>query len=73
MQESEWVLLKDYGTQFEADLDIATLSTADIPVIVRGAEVGIFGPGFAGGTSRGIHVYVPEWMLDDARDLLAIE
>jgi hypothetical protein len=73
MQESGWALLKEYSSQAEADLDLATLKMEDLPTMVRGSEIGIFGPGFAGPTPRGVRVYVPEVALDLARELIGAE
>ena len=73
MADSEWAILKEYASRLEADLDLATLETEDVPTIVRGPEVGIFGPGFSGSTSLGVTVFVPVAMLDFARDLIGKE
>lgn len=73
MQNSEWAILKEYSSQLDADLDLATLKTEDVPTLVRGAEIGIFGPGFSGATPAGLRVYVPESMLEFARELIATE
>lgn len=73
MSDSEWEVLKEYASRLEADLDIATLQTENVPTIVRGPEVGIFGPGFSGSTSLGVTVFVPGAMLDFARNLIGRE
>lgn len=73
MAESEWAVLKEYASRLEADLDLATLETENVPTIVRGPEVGIFGPGFSGSTSLGVSVFVPAAMLDFARELIGRE
>ena len=73
MTDGDWVLLKDYASQMDADLDLATLEAQKIPVMVKGPEIGIFGPGFAGATSRGVEVYVPGDALGAARELIGEE
>ena len=73
MTDGDWVLLKDYASQMDADLDLATLQAQKIPVMVKGPEIGIFGPGFAGATSRGVEVYVPGGALRAARELIGEE
>ena len=73
MAESEWAKLKDYASRLEADLDIATLATENVPTIVRGPEVGIFGPGFSGSTSLGVSLFVPKQMLEFAQELIGKE
>ena len=73
MSESGWALLREYSSRMVADLDIATLEIEQIPALVRGPETGIFGPGFAGSTTLGVRVYVPESMLEVARELVGEE
>lgn len=68
MSTSDWALLKEYSSQLDADLDLATLETGDIPAMVRGSDIGIFGPGFTGVTPGGVRVFVPNSLLDKARD-----
>jgi hypothetical protein len=72
MTDVEWVLLKDYASRLEADIDLAAIGD-EIPTLVRGGEVGIFGPGFAGATSRGVQVYVPSDALEDAREMIGLD
>ena len=60
-----------YSAPWEAELAVLRLEAAGIPAITRGNDiVGIFGPGFAGATSRGIDVLVPREALDAAREIL---
>lgn len=73
MTGSGWALLREYSSRMAADLDIATLEIEQIPALVRGPEAGIFGPGFAGSTTLGVRVYVPEPMLEVARELVGEE
>ena len=72
MQHSAWALLKDYNSQIEADIDVGILKGEDVPTLLRGPEIGIFGPGFSGATPRGVHLYVPEDLLEFARELIGI-
>lgn len=67
---SDWVLLASYDFGYEADFAEATLGAAGIPVLVKGREAGIWGPGFAGPSSQGLSIWVPEARLGDARGLL---
>lgn len=71
--ESSWTLLASYDYGHEVDFAEATLSEAGIPVLVKGREAGIWGPGFAGASSQGLSIWVPEERLTDARDLLAMD
>jgi hypothetical protein len=69
----EWAQLAEYASGFEADIVRAQLESAEIPVIAKGPEIGIFGPGFSGPTSRGVRLFVPEERLEEARELLEEE
>lgn len=65
-----WIPIAEFGTTYEAEIAEGILRDAGIPVLVRGPEIGIFGPGFAGPTSRGVTLLVPAEMLDQARELI---
>ncbi|CAN5641988.1 hypothetical protein BH23GEM6_BH23GEM6_19160 [soil metagenome] len=66
----EWMLLASYDFGYEADFAEAMLKGAGIPVVVKGREAGIWGPGFAGPTSQGLSVWVPQTQVEEARELL---
>lgn len=71
MSESpEWTLVAEYGAGYEADLATSMLEAADIPVLRKGPETGIFGPGFSGTTALGVQLFVPRSRLEDARIVL---
>jgi hypothetical protein len=67
---AEWTVLKQFAARFEADLPLALLEDAGIPVFVRGPETGIFGPGFAGATAAGVTILVHEEDLERAQDVI---
>lgn len=69
----QWVEIGSYAGHFDADIDRALLETADIPVLVKGASTGVFGPGFAGPTAEGVRLFVPGSLLERAREVLAGE
>ena len=71
--DREWVHLASYDFGYEADFAEATLKEAGIPVLVKGREAGIWGPGFAGPPSQGLSVWVPEDHLVDASAILDAE
>ena len=73
MTDADLALLKDYASALEATLDLAALEAESVPVLVRGLEPGIFGPGFTGATPHGVRVYVPASLLEFARELLGHE
>jgi hypothetical protein len=70
--ETAWRPVASYAALFEADLPRQHLENAGIPVLVEGVEAGIWGPGFAGPTSRGIRLLVPEDRLEEAQELLGM-
>ena len=68
--EPAWVMLASYRYSYEAEFAAARLEEADIPVLIQGLEVGLWGPGHAGPTITGPSVWVPDDRLGEARDLL---
>lgn len=68
--ETRWVAVASFGARYLAEIAIHQLENADIPVLVKGEEPGIWGPAHAGPTSRGIELLVPEAAAEDARELL---
>lgn len=73
MKASGWVMLHTFATGFEADAARISLEEADIPVLIPGQQVGIFGPGYNGGQPGGITLLVPDLALADARELLGFD
>ncbi len=69
----EWVVLTSHAARYMADLQIQTLESEGIPVLVRGEEAGIWGPAYAGPTSQGIRLLVPKAALTEARILLELD
>ena len=73
MTESEWRILAEYASGFEADIAIAQLESARIPALRDSHDgVGIFGPGFQGATNRGITVRVPASLFQQARAAVSL-
>lgn len=68
--DAGWEAVITYTTTFEADLGKAALEQAGIPVLVKGADVGMFGGAFSGPTAHGVTLYVPASRLEDARDIV---
>ena len=68
--EIRWTSVASFAALYEAELPRQRLEAAGIPVLVRGAEPGIWGPAFPGPTSRGIELLVPEERVPDAAELL---
>jgi hypothetical protein len=69
-REPAWELVAEFGAGYEADLATSQLEGAGIPVLRKGPETGIFGPGFAGRTALGVRLFVPRSRLEEARTVL---
>ena len=65
-----WEAVITYTTTFEADVAKTALEQAEIPVLVKGADVGMFGGAFSGPTAHGVTIYVPADRLEEARDIV---
>ena len=65
-----WASLASFSSGLEADEARAILEAADIPVLVRGPQVGIFGGGFQGTVPGGVELLVPSPELERSRVLL---
>jgi hypothetical protein len=72
MNESNWVVAAEYGSPIIADMYVAILENAGIPVLVKGPITGAFGPGFGGVTPEGVTVLVPVGQIDAARELISV-
>lgn len=57
--------------QFAAEVDINLLEAYGIPVITQYPNDGAFGKVVIGMSGGGIELYVPETLLDDARNILS--
>lgn len=69
-ERAEWRQVAEYGAGYEADAAEAVLAAYDVPVLRKGGDVGIFGPGFAGPTASGVALFVPAERYDEARAAL---
>ena len=69
--QAGWFALAGYGAVYEAEVAAGRLESAGIiSRIDRGGAVGIFGPGHAGASVRGVTLYVPADRLAEARAAL---
>jgi hypothetical protein len=69
--EPRFVLLANFANGFEADIARERLEAEDIPVLIKGAHVGLFGGGFQGLSVGGVELFVPSPELERAKLLLA--
>ena len=67
-----WALLTECATGMEADLLKSDLEAADIPVLIHGQQVGMFGGGFLGTVVGGVEVHVPSPELERAREIMQV-
>src|SRR5687767_12099758 len=67
---ADWVKAREFSTGFEAELVRARLESADIPVLIKAHEGGMFGAGFQGMHPSGVELYVPAPLLKEASELL---
>jgi len=73
-QDTAWVVFAEYGAVYEAEIAAGRLDSAGIlSRIDRGGAVGIFGPGHAGSSVRGVRLYVPADSIGAAREALDVE
>ena len=68
--QAGWEAVVTYTTTLEADIGRAALEQEGIPVLVKGADVGMFGGAFSGPTAHGVTLYVPAGRVDEARDVI---
>lgn len=68
--EVRWVVVATFAARYLAEVPIQTLEGAGIPVLVKGEEPGIWGPAYAGPTSQGMALLVPEPAREEALELL---
>ncbi len=68
-EQAQWVRVAVRSTAFEAEQLKLMLEEAGIPVLVRGLQPGIFGPGFQGVMPGGLDVCIPSPELERAREL----
>jgi hypothetical protein len=73
VEQPGWKLVAEFGATYEAVFAVARLEAAGIPVLRKGPETGIFGPGFGGFTPGGVQILVPADRLEDARAILRPE
>jgi hypothetical protein len=67
---SDWIVVREYASQLEADLVVGLLEANEIPYQIEGPPIGVFGPGFSGPTSSGVRLLVPAARSQEASELL---
>ncbi len=69
-EEVRWVVVATFAARYLAEVPIQSLEGAGIPVLVKGEEPGIWGPAYAGPTSQGMAILVPEPAREEALEIL---
>ncbi|MGD8495045.1 MAG: hypothetical protein PVF05_02575 [Gemmatimonadales bacterium] len=74
MTDDTWPGIASFGSLVEAEIAAGRLESADVPFFIDQRDnVGIFGPGHAGATVRGIVLRVPPDFVEDAKLQLDLE
>ena len=58
-----------FSSRMEAELCGQTLDQYDIPFLIQGSDVGLFGPGMIGFTPGGVALLVPEASLPEVEEI----
>ena len=70
---SDFVVLQNYGTAAEAELNAELLRAAGVIALLQGPQQGIFGAGFSGLSIQGVTLLVPAADYERAAELIANE
>ena len=74
MSEAKWAVVAEYGALYEAEFAGSRLDSVGLTWVIDSQDsVGVFGPGFAGASVRGVRLLVPEDQLDLARRALDLD
>lgn len=74
MGSDDWTGIATFGSLVEAEVAAGRLESADIPFLIDQRDaVGIFGPGHAGHSVRGVRLTVPADFVEDARRELGLD
>lgn len=74
MTPSDWIQVTEYAATHEAELAAGRLESSGIPSRINLRDtVGLFGPGHAGLSVRGVSLEVPSARLEEARAALDMD
>jgi len=74
MNEPHWIPIAEFTAMFEAEFAASRLESAGIDSRINQQEnAGVFGPGFAGASVRGVQLLVHPAELETAREALDLE
>ena len=60
-----------FSSRMEAEVYGHALDQYDIPFLIQGSDVGMFGPGMIGFTPGGVALLVPEESLPEVEEILS--
>jgi hypothetical protein len=67
---AHWVKIRSFNSSFEAEQARMILEDEEIPALLQGNTVGMFGAGFQGMVVGGVTLSVPSPEVEDAESLL---
>jgi len=74
MTDQEWTTVEVYSAMVEAEVAAGRLDSAGIPSRIDSRDtIGLFGPGHAGHSVRGVSLQVPTTRLEEARVALDLD
>jgi hypothetical protein len=66
-----WTKIRVFPSRLEAEAVGNALENQGIPVLMKGDDLGIFGPGHSWATPQGVSLWVPTEHLEEVRELLS--
>jgi len=66
----EFIEIARFSSRLEAETIAHALDPYEIPFLVQGSDVGMFGPGMTGFSPEGVALMVPENRVEEVRELL---
>ncbi len=66
----DFVEIARFSSRMEAEVYGHALDESEIPFLIQGADIGMFGPGMTGFTPGGVGLLVPEGRLAEVEEIL---
>lgn len=74
MNSSGWVVIAEFGALYEAEFAAGRLESTGLTCAINQQDsAGVFGPGFAGASVRGVQLLVPADQVAAAREALDLD
>ncbi len=68
--DAQWVQIRSFNSHFEAEQAQMVLEDEEIPALLQGNTIGMFGAGFQGMVVGGVRLSVPSPVVEEAEQLL---